>query len=133
MISYFFKRFFLGFFFFYAFGFFAQSQDNSYKFQDESLSIEQRVNDLISHLTLQEKAMQMMHDSPEIKRLDIPEYNWWNEALHGVGRSGNATVFPQAIGMGATFDDELLLRVATAISDEARANHNTAIENGYRL
>src|SRR5690606_2187373 len=62
----------------------------------------------------------------------IPAYNWWNEALHGIGRAGVATIFPQAIGMGATFDEDLILRVATAISDEARGNFNTAVKNGYR-
>lgn len=106
------------------------AQENS--FNNELLSTDQRIDDLINRLTLKEKASQMMHDSPAIGRLGIPEYNWWNEALHGIGRSGVATVFPQAIGMGATFDKDLIFKVASAISDEARGNHNTAVENGYR-
>ncbi|MDT0648634.1 glycoside hydrolase family 3 N-terminal domain-containing protein [Autumnicola edwardsiae] len=114
----------------------AQAQENiesgSYAFRNAALDIDARVDDLIDRLTLEEKAMQMMHDSPEIERLGIPKYNWWNEALHGIGRSGIATVFPQAIGMGATFDEDLILEVASAISDEARATHNTAVKNGYR-
>jgi beta-glucosidase len=93
--------------------------------------IEARVQDLIGRLTLEEKALQMMHASPAIERLKIPAYNWWNEALHGVGRGGVATVFPQAIGMGATFDKDLLYRVSSAISDEARAMYNAAIAKGY--
>ncbi|WP_324721716.1 glycoside hydrolase family 3 N-terminal domain-containing protein [Salinimicrobium sp. HB62] len=103
-----------------------------YPFKNPGLSTEERINDLVNRLTLEEKAGQMMHNSPAIERLGIPEYNWWNEALHGIGRSGVATVFPQAIGLGATFDEDLILRVATAISDEARATHNTAVEHGYR-
>ena len=108
------------------------SQNQNYPFNDPSLTIEERTQDLINRLTLEEKAWQMMHNSPAVERLGIPEYNWWNEALHGIGRSGVATVFPQAIGMGATFDEDLILEVANAISDEARATHNTAVENGYR-
>jgi len=100
-------------------------------FFDASLSTEERVQDLIGRLTLEEKADQMMHNTSAIERLGIPPYSWWNEALHGVGRSGIATVFPQAIGLGATFDEELALRVSTAISDEARAMHNAAAAKGY--
>ena len=103
-----------------------------YPFRDTTLSIDERVEDLINRLTLEEKAMQMVHNSPAVERLGIPEYNWWNEALHGIGRSGVATVFPQAIGMGATFDENLIKKVASTISDEARAIHNTAVKNDYR-
>ncbi len=105
---------------------------NDYPFRNTQLSIDERVQDLINRLTLEEKAMQMVHNSPAIERLGIPEYNWWNEALHGIGRSGVATVYPQAIGLGATFDKELIKEVASSISDEARATHNTAVKNGYR-
>ena len=87
---------------------------------------EQRVNDLISRMTLEEKVSQMMNASPTIPRLGIPQYDWWNEALHGVAFSGVATVFPQAIGLGATFDPQLVNRVATVISDEARAKYHEA-------
>jgi len=103
-----------------------------FPFNDPSLETDTRIDDLINRLTLEEKASQMMHDSPKIERLGIFKYNWWNEALHGIGRSGVATVFPQAIGMGATFDEDLIFRVASAISDEARGNYNTAVKNGYR-
>ena len=100
-------------------------------FFNTSLSIDERVQDLISRLTLAEKADQMMHNTSAIERLGIPPYSYWNEALHGVGRSGIATVFPQAIGLGATFDEELAHRVSSAISDEARAMHNAAKAKGY--
>src|SRR5215831_6885327 len=89
--------------------------------KNESLAAEARAADLVARLTLEEKALQMKDVAPAIPRLGVPEYNWWNEALHGVARSGLATSFPQAIGMAATFDDELVHRIATAISDEARA------------
>ncbi|MFA0964987.1 glycoside hydrolase family 3 C-terminal domain-containing protein [Roseivirga sp. BDSF3-8] len=102
-----------------------------FPFNDTSLPLEERIEDLISRLTLEEKALQMTHNTPAIERLNIPPYSYWNEALHGVGRSGIATVFPQAIGLGATFDEDLALRVSSAISDEARAMHNAAKEKGY--
>tara|TARA_R110002020_G_scaffold85914_6_gene211936 strand:+ start:99235 stop:101484 length:2250 start_codon:yes stop_codon:yes gene_type:complete len=102
-----------------------------FPFYDTSLSIDERVNDLISRLSLEEKAMQMTHNTPAIERLGIPPYSYWNEALHGVGRGGIATVFPQAIGLGATFDSDLAFRVSSAISDEARAMHNAAKAKGY--
>jgi len=104
----------------------------TYPFQNPSLSIDERVSDLVGQLTLEEKVKQMMYEAPAIERLDIPEYNWWNEALHGVARNGRATVFPQAIGMGATFDTELIYDVASAISDEARAKFNVAVSIGNR-
>ena len=96
-------------------------EKNDFPFLDTRLSIEERVNDLVGRLTLEEKISQMMNAAPPIERLGIPAYNWWNECLHGVARAGLATVFPQAIGLGATWDEELMLRVATTISDEARA------------
>ena len=98
--------------------------DIEFPFQDPSLPIEQRVDDLVSRLTLDEKVSQMVHSAPAISRLGIPEYNWWNECLHGVARAGIATVFPQAIGMSASWDKKLLYEVATVISTEARAKHH---------
>ncbi|MHB1150970.1 MAG: glycoside hydrolase family 3 C-terminal domain-containing protein [Eubacteriales bacterium] len=83
-----------------------------------------QAHDLVSKMTLAEKISQLRYDAPAIERLGIPAYNWWNECLHGVARSGAATVFPQAIGMAASFDDELMLETGTAISDEARAKYN---------
>jgi len=100
-------------------------------FRDPKQPLSVRVNDLIKQLSLEEKAQQMLDQSPAIARLGIPAYSWWNEALHGVGRSAPATVFPQAIGLGATFDDDLALREATAISDEARAVYNAAIAKNH--
>ncbi len=85
-----------------------QAQNFDYPFQDPENPVDLRVDDLVNRLTLEEKAGMMVYNSPAIERLGIPEYNWWNECLHGVGRAGKATVFPQAIGMAATFDDELI-------------------------
>ncbi|SNR59073.1 glycoside hydrolase family 3 C-terminal domain-containing protein [Lutibacter flavus] len=102
-------------------------------FYNPSLSINERVEDLISRLTLEEKADQMMHNTSAIDRLGILPYSYWNEALHGVGRSAAATVFPQAIGLGATFDADLAYRVSSAISDEARAIHNRSKAKGYNI
>lgn len=102
-------------------------------YQNVSLPVETRVKDLISRLTLEEKVGQMKYNSPAVPRLGIPEYNWWNEALHGVGRSGPATVFPQAIGMAATFDDQLIFKVADVVSTEARAMNNVASAKGYHM
>ncbi len=99
---------------------------------DTSFSFQERVADLISRLTLDEKISQMGHAAQAIPRLNIPAYNYWSEALHGVARSGRATVFPQAIGLAATWDKELIHKVATAISDEARVKYHTALErNSY--
>src|SRR5438105_12466494 len=91
---------------------------------DANASLETRVHDLVSRMTLEEKIGQMVYTAPAIPRLNIPEYNWWNEALHGVGRPGVATVFPQAIGLGATFNDSLAFQVSSAISHEDRAIYN---------
>jgi len=102
-------------------------------YKNPSAPIEERVTDLISRMTLEEKVSQMLYNSPAIERLDVPEYNWWNECLHGVGRAGRATVFPQTIGMAATFDEDLIYRVSTAISDEARAKYNAAVRKDRRV
>lgn len=101
-------------------------------YMDPSLSIEVRVADLVSRMTLEEKVSQMVHPASAIPRLGIPEYNWWNECLHGVARAGIATVFPQAIGLAATWDTKLVHRVASAISDEARAKHHEFVRQGDR-
>ncbi len=93
-------------------------------YKNPKLPVEKRVEDLISRMTLEEKIKQMIDYSDSIPRLGIPEYNWWNEGLHGVARAGIATVFPQAIGLAATFNDSLMLEVATVISDEFRAKYN---------
>ncbi len=93
------------------------SQSSDKKWFDSSLSFETRIDLLVSEMTLDEKIAQLLNQSPEIKRLDVPEYNWWNEALHGVARNGKATVFPQAIGLAATFDTNLSYEVANAIAD----------------
>jgi beta-glucosidase len=98
--------------------------------KDHSLSPEERADDLISRLTLVEKASQLLHESPGIERLGIPAYNWWNECLHGVARAGRATIFPQTIGMAATFDVDLIERVSDVISDEGRAKHHAASAAG---
>lgn len=102
-----------------------------FPFYNPSLSVDERIQDLLSRLTLEEKADQMMNNTNAIERLGILPYSYWNEALHGVGRSGIATIFPQAIGLGATFDADLAYRVSSAISDEARAMHNAAKAKGY--
>lgn len=94
---------------------------------DRTLAVQERVADLVSRMTLEEKISQMGFDAPAIERLGIPAYNWWNECLHGVGRAGVATVFPQAIGLAATWNPDLLYQVATATSDEARAKHHEAL------
>jgi beta-glucosidase len=99
---------------------------------DPDRPLEERVADLIGRMTLAEKVSQLQYESAAIPRLGIPAYNWWNEALHGVARAGRATVFPQAIGLGATWDTDLLHRVATVISDEARAKHHEAVRQGRR-
>ena len=101
-------------------------------YKNTQLTINERVEDLVSRLTLSEKVTQLFNEAAPIDRLGIPAYNWWNECLHGVARAGKATVFPQAIGLSATFDQNLMYRVADAISDEARAKHNYFIANNVR-
>ena len=91
---------------------------------DESLSFEERANDLVSRMTLEEKTSQMVYQAPAVPRLGIPSYNWWNEALHGVARAGTATMFPQAIAMAATFDEDLVHEAADVISTEGRAKYH---------
>ena len=96
------------------------------------LSAKQRAADLVSRMTLEEKVSQMMNKAKAIERLGVPAYDWWNEALHGVAYAGVATVFPQAIGLGATWDDDLIHSMANVISDEARAKYHEAIRRGNR-
>lgn len=117
------------FFFILGCSSFNKKDDYSGTIQPE---FEQKARDLIAQMTLEEKVSQMRYDSPAIERLDIPEYNWWNECLHGVGRAGKATVFPQAIGLAATFDKENMSTISTIISDEARAKHHAFASRGKR-
>lgn len=93
------------------------------------LDIDTRVEDLVARMDIAEKISQMYNESPAIERLGVHPYDWWNEALHGVARAGKATVFPQAIGMAAMWSDKLMLEIATAISDEARAKHHYFLQN----
>jgi beta-glucosidase len=107
-------------------------QQNTFPFQNPDLDPEIRAEDMLKRLTLEEKVSQMQDVSPAIERLNIPEYNWWNECLHGVARAGAATSFPQAIGMAATWNTDLIHRVADVISTEARAKFNHSIKKGQR-
>lgn len=101
-----------------------QSASPKLPYTDTSLPVEQRVSDLVSRMTLEEKASQLGHTADAVPRLGIPQYDWWNEGLHGVARAGVATVFPQAIGLAATFDDRLIHQDAATISTEFRAKYN---------
>ncbi|HEY8618214.1 glycoside hydrolase family 3 protein [Phenylobacterium sp.] len=101
----------------------AQPAAGPSRLRDTSLSPEQRAADLVSRMTLEEKARQLGHDAPAIPRLGVPKYNWWNEGLHGVARAGFATVFPQAIGMAATWDPQRMQAAADVISTEFRAKY----------
>jgi len=107
-----------------------QLQAQMLPYQNVKLPFEQRVNDLVSRMTLEEKVSQMVDEAPAIPRLGIPEYNWWNECLHGVARAGLATVFPEPIGSAASFDAGLVNRIGNATSDEARAKYNDFIRQG---
>ena len=106
------------------------AQKQSLPYQNPKLKAEQRADDLLKRLSLEEKVQLMMDVSPAIERLDIPQFQWWNEALHGVGRNGYATVFPITMAMAASWDDALLHRVFTAVSDEARVKARQAKESG---
>ncbi|MBD5358959.1 MAG: glycoside hydrolase family 3 protein [Bacteroides sp.] len=101
-------------------------------YKDPSYTADERAADLLKRLTLEEKVSLMRHDSPAIPRLGIPEYNWWNEDLHGVARAGVATVFPQTIGMAATFDPEAVYTTFDIVSTEQRAKYNEGVKNGNR-
>ncbi len=109
-----------------------ENANSTPSYLDTKLSFEQRVNDLLKRMTLKEKMSQMRYKSPAIPRLGIPEYTWWNECLHGVAGAGIATVFPQAIGLAATFNDNLIFKIAQVISMEARAKHHEFVKNGER-
>ncbi len=99
---------------------------------DPSKSVEERVNDLVSRMTLEEKASQLVNQARAIPRLKVPAYDWWSEALHGVARAGTATVFPEPIGLAATFDPALIHEMAVVVGTEARAKHNQAVRAGRR-
>jgi beta-glucosidase len=108
----------------------ANSFGQQYPFQNPELSSEERSKDLISRLTLEEKAILMCDQSDAIHRLGIKKFNWWSEALHGLANNYGVTVFPQPIGMAASFDDELVYRIFNAVSDETRAKYHQALRNG---
>src|SRR3954463_15004389 len=99
-------------------------------YQNPNLSSEERAKDFISRLTLQEKALLMQDQSPAIPRLGIKKFNWWSEALHGLANNDSVTVFPEPIGMAASFDDSLLFKIFSAASDETRAKYNEALRRG---
>src|SRR5208283_705708 len=105
----------------------AHPQQGSPAYKNPKLPIDQRVDDLLSRMTLDEKVSQLGHTAAAVSRLGIPEYNWWNEGLHGVARAGEATVFPQAIGMAATFDEPLIHQIAGVISTEFRAKYSQTV------
>jgi beta-glucosidase len=106
--------------------------DYEFDYQNPALSREARIKDLTGRMTLEEKISQLTNVSAAIERLNVPEYDWWNECLHGVARAGNATVFPQAIGLAATWNTDLIHQVADVISTEARAKHHEALRNNDR-
>lgn len=105
------------------------AQEN-FAFKNPNLTTEQRVDDLVSRMSIDEKISQLMDSSPAIERLGVPEYNWWNESLHGVARAGYATVFPQSISIASSWDRQLIFDVANVISDEARAKHHEYLRRG---
>jgi len=101
-----------------------------YPYQNPKLGSEERAKDLISRLTLEEKATLMCDISDAIPRMGIKKFNWWSEALHGLANNGNVTVFPEPVGMAASFDDELVYHIFDAVSDETRAKYNEATQKG---
>ena len=109
-----------------------QKPEDNFEFMDTNLPVDERVDLLVSQMTVQEKIDQMVYTAKAIDRLNVPEYNWWNECLHGVARAGYATVFPQSITIAGSWDTDLMHRVASAISDEARAKNNEFIRRGKR-
>ena len=102
------------------------------KYLDETLSVQERAEALTDEMTVEEQASQLRYDAPAVERLGIPAYNWWNEGIHGLARSGVATMFPQAIGLAAMFDDELTQKTAEVTAEEARAKYNAYTANGDR-
>ncbi len=122
--------------YFIAFSFLISScreiPENIPLYQNENAPLDKRIRDLISRMSLDEKIAQLRYNAPAIKRkgINIPAYNWWNECLHGVARAGEATVYPQAIGLAATFDTSLIHRIGNEIADEARAKYNHYTKKG---
>ena len=110
----------------------AQETTIDFSYLDYHLPFEERVDVLLSQMTLDEKISQMTNESKSIPRLQIPEYNWWNECLHGVARAGYATIFPQSISVAASFDKELMKEIGSVISDEARAKHHEFLRQNKR-
>ncbi|MEX2371308.1 MAG: glycoside hydrolase family 3 N-terminal domain-containing protein, partial [Bacteroidales bacterium] len=110
----------------------ACNSDKNPRYLNTKLSIEARVDDLVSRMTLEEKVSQLGYTAEGIERLGIPDYNWWNECLHGVARAGRATVFPQAIGLAATWDRDMIFEMADVTSTEARAKYNDFQVKGKR-
>src|SRR5262249_5213134 len=101
-------------------------------YMDPSQPVDARVDDLIKRMTLEQKASQLINQSRAIPDLEVPAYDWWSEALHGVARAGTATVFPEPIGLAATFDDKLIHDMAVVVSTEARAKHDQAVKAGHQ-
>ncbi|MBN2167127.1 MAG: glycoside hydrolase family 3 C-terminal domain-containing protein [Marinilabiliaceae bacterium] len=110
----------------------AQNKEVNFSYLDYHLPFEERVEILLNQMTLEEKISQMTNSSKSITRLQIPEYDWWNECLHGVARAGYATVFPQSISVAASFNKDLMEQIGIVISDEARAKHHEFVRNGKR-
>ena len=110
----------------------AQINNSGAVYLDSSQPIDVRVDDLIHRMTLEQKASQLVNQARAIPELQVPAYDWWSEALHGVANAGTATVFPEPIGLAATFDDPLIHQMAIVIGTEARAKHNQAVKAGRR-